>query len=341
MSTSVERNFRLSGIIDCAYSPASGAVSKKLSNIDVQAWHQTPTGQILLGQGLTNDNGEYTFDIQISSPVSYIENGKIKNVIIKTFYNGLEIEPVQLDADAKLYLDQLTPAPSLAYRLAINNLIVKLKEDNNWQWIDRLWNFATETRAHALISIKNPLTTQITEVATPTWTAGRGYTGNGTTQYLNSNYRFDNGGLYAVNNASFGCYIRTDVNSAAIDMGVTQGTNSCLITARNTNLLNTRINVAASISVANSVGTGFYAAVRNVSTTQQGLKNGNVIASGLNAATSLANIPLFILAQNNGGTPAGFSTRQISMAFVGTANIDQLKLYNAIQTFATTIGFNI
>jgi len=345
MSTFVERNFRVKGIVDCVLERPDGTVIDNLSGIEVQLWHKAPMESIFLGKALTNDSGEYIIDILIDSPVTYIEDGSINRVFTKMYYKGeLLNEPEHLyDPDAMLYFEQLTPQPSALYKEAVNTLIKQLKADGNWNKLDRLWNFATEYQQHATVSVANPSSSAISEVNSPTWAAGFGYTGNGTTQYLDTGFIPSSGGMYAQNNGSIGFYSRTNSDLASgVDMGCSNGTSTLTIFARNGNTFYNRINAASSTGVSNTDSRGFFAGSRSSSTTQLGFKNGSQVSSGSQTSNALVTYNMYIMAYNNsGGGAAGWSTRQYALAFIGTGAIDQGTLYIAVQNFATTIGFNV
>jgi len=345
MSTFVERNFRVKGVVDCTYTFPDGSSMANIAGIEVQLWHQAPLQSICLGKGQTDENGKFIVDVLIDSPVPYIDDGKIKDVFTKMYYKGeLLGEPEHLyDPDAMLYFEQLTPQPSALYKEAINTLIKQLKSDGNWNKLDRLWNFATEYQQHATISIVTPTSTAITEVNSPTWVASLGYTGNGTTQYLDTGFNPSSGGMYTQNNGSIGFYSRTNSDLASgVDMGCSYGASTITIFARNTNTFYNRINAASSTGVSNADSRGFFAGSRSSSTTQLGFKNGSQVSSGSQTSNALVNYNMYIMAYNyNGGGPANWTTRQYAMAFIGTGAIDQGTLYAAIQTFATTMGFNV
>ncbi|MBA3682502.1 MAG: hypothetical protein H0W73_15260 [Bacteroidetes bacterium] len=342
METLLNRNFKVKGIIECSYIPSSGVYTEHLEGIEVQVWCKVPMQAILLGKAFTDSNGEYILEFEMDSPVSYIDDGKIKDVFIKTYYNGEEINPISLDNDAAAYFDELTPQPSLTFKVAVNDLVKQLKEQNSWQYLDRLWIFATEYQQHATISLKNPTTGTLTEISSPTWTTGLGYNGNGSSQYLDTNFAPATGGQYALNNASFGIYSRTNSNSGTpVDIGVYTGTYANSIQARTSNVLQPRINCASSGSIANTDSRGLFSVTRSSSTLFSAYKNGVLQADVSNTSTALATNKFFIMANCSNGTASNWSTRQYSLAFIGTGNIDQTKLYLVLQAFANTLGFNV
>lgn len=248
--------------------------------------------------------------------------------------------------ETKAWLSQLTVKPSAAYIKAVNTLIKTLIADGNWVLLDRIWVFATEQQQHARISLVNPSSTAIMEINSPSWTALQGYIGDASTKALNTNYIASVDGVnYTLNSSSHGFYCRTNNNTAGVDMGVQDGSgNSSYIIAKfSDNNFYGKINNASSnfCSVANSDARGLYAVVRTASNSIAGYKNGSSIVTDTDASTARPSVAFFLLGNNLNGGLNFPSNRQIAMSFIGSGSINQLKLYNAFQTFATTIGFNI
>ncbi|MEO6305935.1 MAG: hypothetical protein ABIP51_22505, partial [Bacteroidia bacterium] len=131
METFLNRNFKVRGDISCIYSPTGTPSIKLISNIEVQLWHKSPMQNSFLGKGLTGSDGEFIIEFEVNSPVDYIVDGKISNVFLKAYYNGELLDLPQYDNDAQLYFNQLMVQPSVEYKHAINDLVLRLKADNN------------------------------------------------------------------------------------------------------------------------------------------------------------------------------------------------------------------
>ena len=247
------------------------------------------------------------------------------------------------------YLSQLTGGqPSALWTYALNNLIRQLIIDGNWQLLDRMWIFATDVQQHAKVSIVNPKSTQITEVpngGTLTWTKDVGYSGDGVASYLNSNYNPGIQGVnFTLNSCSFGSYRLTYTAPSStyfVDMGGFDATNNLMtfIAAGLTTGQSYAVNESNVLSYATTAttGSGFWAAVRTSGSAMAIYKNGVSQATSVNASNGIPNVNQFILAFNNNGTAAAFSPNQLGMAFFGSGSINQLKLYNAWNTFLSAI----
>jgi hypothetical protein len=245
-------------------------------------------------------------------------------------------------------LAQFTVQPSNFYIRAMNTLILQLIADGNWNELDKFCVFATEQQQHARICWRYPTSTPLTEVNSPTWTANQGYTGNGTTSYLNTNYNHSTNSIKATRNSgSLGAYVTTNVTETSVDFGYssTAPNNESLIASRYSGFNSAFISYNDSTHTETALGVsdsrGLTSGRRMSSTVQEIWKNGVFGATANLASTVNSNLNFFVLASNNNGVSGDFSTRRIAMYFVGSGNIDQLKIYNAFQTFATTIGFNV
>jgi hypothetical protein len=344
MSTFVERNFKVKGVINCIFAPPDGAMITNLAGIEVQLWHKAPFESVFLGKGTTDDSGNYEIAFSLDSPSSIIVDGQIKDVFTKLFYNGELLPDANFDPDAQLYFDELSPQPSYNFKKAINDFILQLKSDSNWDKLDRLWLFATEHQAHAEVSLKNPSSTRVTEVNSPTWTADKGYSGNTSSQYINTNFNASTEGVnYQLNNSSFGVYCTTNVDEHSVEMGVKSGsTYYCTLFLRYSNDLYADINDNTGISVSNTDSKGFFTNVRSSSTDSKIYRDGSVFHSTTsNTSTGIPSASFFILARNDAGSPNYYSGKQISLAFAGSGDLSQDTFYAAVQDLATEIGFNV
>ena len=217
--------------------------------------------------------------------------------------------------------------------------------DGNWQLLDRMWIMAADNQQNARVSIINPTSTQITEVNSPTWTKDQGYTGNGTSSYLNTNWNPSTQGVqYTLNSASVGLYTRnapaTGAGTAICGNGV--GSNFSALLIINRLSLDDFILNSATVSTKTAKGAaGLYSANRTSSTVVSPYYNGSLYAGGsfVQASTSVQSINVFVGAFNSNGVAAGWVTNQVSMFFAGSGSLDQTKLYNAFTTFRNTIGF--
>lgn len=248
------------------------------------------------------------------------------------------------DADAQLYFDELTGTIPDAYKTAVSTLVTTLKADGNWSKLLRFWIMAAPNQQNATISLVNPTSTPMTEVSSPTWTQYEGYTGDGSS-YINTNFNPTNDGssLWLQDDASYGYYCITNIDELGAAMGAQDGIVYNSSFPRYSNSFYGEINGATFASVTNTSSLGFFSVVRTSSTEIDLFKNGSDQGvAGSQVSTGIIDGDLFLLARSDsGGSPQYNSTYSLAIAYTGAGDIDQSTFYTAIQTFATTIGFNV
>ncbi len=263
---------------------------------------------------------------------------KINRAIIN---NKFQLQPETLQ-----WLSALSTPPTPTTISCVNQFIAQCKVDGNWQLLDRFWLFAQDNQTNARKCIRNPTSTDVTEINSITWTAFLGYTGNGTTMSINSNFTPSTNGVnYTLNNASFGLYNRTEGALASYEIGVNGLAliNYAAINVRWTDNKNYWIinnnTTFANITVSTSIG--LHQVNRTASNATNVNLNGAQVGTGSVASSSLSALPFYLFARNDNGSISGQSTRNISLAFIGSGSIDVLKMYNAVQTLATQLKFNV
>lgn len=239
---------------------------------------------------------------------------------------------------------QLDVQPSAWYKSIINTFILQCISDGNWQYLDRFWIFATEKEQHCTISLVNPTSQPLSIAVQPTWAPLFGYTTNGSSQYLNSNYTPSIDGVnLTLNNASFGAYSRTNNTNVGGFLGVRGApSNTCAIWPRDGSN-NAYVQVNSQTYTQGTVldTRGLFSAVRTASNNQDLYRNGALALTDTDASTGLPNLKAYILAVNLQGVLDVPNTRQISLAYFGSGSINQATFYTAVQALATSIGFNV
>lgn len=239
----------------------------------------------------------------------------------------------------------------------IDGLIANFKNESLWElgafWngMDAIWSFTAHDQTAAPLNwIEDDY--NCTEVNSPTFEIDRGYTGNGTTSYLNTDFNPSSDGVnFVLNDASFGIYLRTNsASNTKTEIGVaTTGVTSLIIYGK----LDSPFEAFNFISCNNAVGlvdlpfassAGFSSVSRLVAGNFEIYKNGVSLGVSATASSSLPNGIVFIGAYNLTGTGAlNFSDRQISFAFIGrglTAN-EQTTLFNLVEAYLDAIGAGV
>ena len=134
------------------------------------------------------------------------------------------------DADYQAILNYATTndytLPTETQRLKQNQLLIDLKNAGVWNKLDTFANFATDgSTQFALIDWKRLV--QYNASTSPTFTENEGFTGNGTSSYIDTNFNPTIGSNnYLQNNASRYLYMYMASGTSALDGVTTAGFNN-------------------------------------------------------------------------------------------------------------------
>lgn len=136
------------------------------------------------------------------------------------------------DADYQAILDKAASPgfgytlPSASVQAKQNALLVSMKANGVWAKLDVFYVFAQDGSAEfATLNWKNPAANQANITSSPTFTSNQGFTGNGTSSYIDTNFNPATQGVqYTQNNASR--YFFTHAMGTGRFDGNTSGINS-------------------------------------------------------------------------------------------------------------------
>jgi hypothetical protein len=126
-----------------------------------------------------------------------------------SLYNRLPfVVGESFDADYQAILNRATTLgytlPSASVQVKQNTLLTSMKADGVWAKLDVFYVFAQDGSAEfGTLNWKNPNANQSTLVNAPTFVSNGGFTGNGTSSYIDTNFNPATQGVqYTQNNAS-------------------------------------------------------------------------------------------------------------------------------------------
>lgn len=229
---------------------------------------------------------------------------------------------VGFGAEYQAVYDSWTTKPSGAVAAQQNLRVKTLVDANVWAKKDVDYVFAAHTNdnGEALTNWFNPGTFDATLVNAPAFVAFEGFTGNGTTSYIRTNWNLSTNGInYTRNSAYLAVYIRTNVAAVQIDIGANEGGNDCRICSRtNGDIHLSRINEASvDLDVAVTDSRGYQIITRTGASARALYKNAVSVDSDALASNGVVSRELYIKCRNNAGTPGLFSTRQTALASAG------------------------
>ena len=251
-----------------------------------------------------------------------------------------------IDVDALLWRSAVSQNAGTvsATRLGVISTFIKsAKTAGTWLLTSDYWVLWGENQPQALTSLKQRRLA--TAVNSPTFEPNRGYTFDGLTQYINTNYVPSlHAIVYVGGDMRIAVYERTNTsfNGHAFAASVSTASNLSMRPKANTGMA---VTLSSGIgNWANSDSLGFSSASRSDNaTTMQGYRNGAkypIDPTGLTVGTGLPNIPMFIGCSNNNGVPSSFRPASEGLCLLSAPFSDQQELqqYTHVQTMATTIG---
>lgn len=254
-------------------------------------------------------------------------------------------------AEYQAVLDRATALgythPSSAQKTKQNTLIQSLKDAGIWDLLDVFYVFATDGSSDfATLNWKSPSSNQCSKVNSPTFTSNLGFSGNGTSSYLNTNWiPSTNGVKYQLNNSSYFTSVGVNIQSNSATIGtLTDGASRyILLNSRSTtNDYDVALNstaIARILTGSSLDGSGFSLVNRISSTHVNAYRNGSKLSADV--ASSSVGIPtraVYLLARNNAGVADAFAPRRLSCAGFGS-NLEskQSDLYTAWNTYLTSL----
>lgn len=211
-----------------------------------------------------------------------------------------------------------------------------------WDKIDAIWFMAAHDQAEAKLNWKEDAH-NLTEINSPTWTEDEGFTGNGSSMWLNSNFNPMDGINYTLNSASIGIYSRTDANNdnyneiGAWEFPTDQSILACRRTAGGSLL---QINNNSSIQPTVSSSIGLFVGNRLSNTNLEIFQNGSSVGNdNSKSVTGIPDVNFGILVTNATEIgPMNYSIRQMSVAIIGASISNQGDLFVCIEAYMDALG---
>lgn len=242
--------------------------------------------------------------------------------------------------EAAALFGRFTSPPSADRRAQINAVFVAGKRDGWLAKLDAMYVMAAADSQAARLNWVQTLYT-LTEVAAPTFTVDRGYTGNGTSSYLDTGFDPSLGtGMQQQDSAHISSYVLNDVASdTAIDIGQASAAMTYIRSRRaGTNVMRGQISQASASDFALSPVTsvGHSMASRLSASGISGYKDGVLLGFSSVASVPLSSATFNLLR----GNAANYSTRQIAAATIGAglSGAEVLSMRAALLTYLQAVG---
>lgn len=213
------------------------------------------------------------------------------------------------NSETTALLARMTTQPSLGRRIAIDNLIGRLKLAGVWTKLDALYVLAAHEQASAILNWVST-SYNLTTSAAPTFTANRYIQGNGTTQFYDTGFdpTVAVSPKFVQNSAHLGAWQVNTVTSAVVGH-----TGATLIPGTGPTF---RLNGGVGITGSGAAAAGYLTAVRGSSSSLIGYYNGvENINSGSNTSATPSAETLYICARNQ--TTDSFSQGRLAIVHFG------------------------
>lgn len=253
---------------------------------------------------------------------------------------GSSIVQFSFDTDYQAVLDYGTTQgytlPSASQQLLQNQLVLDLKDAGIWSKLDTFAVFATDGNSDfALIDWIR--LTQYTSVNSPTFTTNSGFSGNGTSAYIDTNYNPSTSGVnYTLNDASRIMFGNLQSDSAYPESAGGGGDN--LTRSVSSGNSRQRINQGTANVITGPTawtGTNILRSINRTSSTNVEMFGNTTQTSTTATSSAISNNNQWILA-GNGVFISNLNTFKIygMGASLVSENTD---LYNAINTYITSL----
>lgn len=188
--------------------------------------------------------------------------------------------------------------PSDAVKLKQNTLLTSLKSTGVWAKLDVFYVFAQDGgSSFATLNWKNPAANQAGIASSPTFTSNQGFTGNGTSSYIDTNFNPATQGVqYTLNNASryFFSHAITAIGATRFDGNTNSGINTIFRNSFNSQRINcgSTNNLAVAFNYTTAVDTK---SIHRTSSVDVTLYNGTTGLSTTQTSTGINSAPQWIL----------------------------------------------
>ena len=231
-----------------------------------------------------------------------------------------------------------SPAQQTIY--SVDVFFKQLRNDGNLL-LDYFYLFAQDQQVNAKINLINPSLYNITEVGTPTWTANAGYTGNGSTMYLQTNFIESANAVQATaTSETIGTYMRQTVTAGShYNIGAADSSNQTwLATAYGSGYMEGVLAHASGIVSSNLNTKGCFCLTKPSALVIQNWINGAMLGTTACTTGALVTKQDYVMAWNNNGAAQLFDTNQYAAAWKGSGAINQVLFNSAVNTLMTNLG---
>lgn len=239
--------------------------------------------------------------------------------------------------ETALLLGRMTTAPTRLRAQQINTLIASLIVIDFWQRLDTFYiTAAADAQAAKLNWCGNPVY-DLVATNSPAFSANLGFTGDGVTSYLASNFNPTTAaGQFSLNSANMGVWLNVNQQQLTGVIGNTSN-GGCYIIPRDTsNIMSYRLSQGSASAPANSNSKGYLVINRTGVNSTQAFANAVSLGTTSIASTTLSNAGIDVCR----ASATSFSTNQVAAAHWGRALTPALvaAAYTRLLAYMLAVG---
>ena len=258
------------------------------------------------------------------------------------------VEPSPYTEEYQVLLDAWATDPLgdtlTAQNVLVDSLTTYPVGDVFWDRFEFLYIAANNNEDNSKVNWVSPGTYDITDPSStePSYKRFEGWTGNGTDDYLSSNWQPGDTSVAGRYNISMGAYVLNNAQDNGSLMGINSTYDFYLKTRTETDYTTCRIfNAGDQIATSQTNGSGLVIAVRREAASSELYRNGSSIDTESDAYTGITDVDVLLLTTNNGaGGRTGYCSNQVAIWFIMDALSDDeaAQLNRFFETYMDAIG---
>jgi hypothetical protein len=225
----------------------------------------------------------------------------------------------------------------------VDSAIKQLRANGLFTKLDHLWFFAGENSPQALTDVIN--SSLATNVGGATFAINLGFTGNGSTSYVNTGVNpHTAGGNYALNSAHYSCYVRTTWSQELMGIEDSGDVNEAQFLYSGGQFFASVNNSSGNPGVTTANPVGMLVASRTSASARAIYVNGPRIYNDSQVSTSIPSFQIYVGVANFAGSPVGGgSSVQFSAASLGSGltDSDAGNLAAIVNSYMVSVGANV
>lgn len=242
------------------------------------------------------------------------------------------------EAESLAIYAAFTTPPTQARKVLIDKAVKALKAEGIWSKLDGLWLTAAADSQAAKVNWIDPGTYDLTAVNSPTFTADRGYQGDGATSYLDTGMSDGSLTHFMRDDASMFAWGTLEHTGVGVDAIIgSANLNRFYLWDRNaSNLMRARLHDPSADSATVATALGSVAGNRASSTSKTLYKDGTVAATIASTSDTATVGALYLLRRSTNYNGAS----RVGAAAIGAALTDSQHqaLHDAVEGYMVGVG---